>query len=115
MSNRNYRQRVIALDVLHNLGLQSEEYRAIMKKLDLTTIPLTDDEVLAVVEKEKNTIRRDPLKEEIKKNQAIAATERGVCPICGVPGETIELLGGRPAFYCKVHRAVIPAVKELKE
>ena len=118
MGHSDYRRKVIELDVAHDLGLRSKEFRSIVKKLDLCTVPLTDEEVLAVIKNEKAVVRKDdPLKAEIKSNQVKASIERGVCPVpgCGVAGEPIELLGNKRAFYCAEHRAVIPAIKPPKE
>lgn len=86
-----------------------------MKRLDLVTAELSEDEVLAVINKTKDGIRKDPLKEQIKKNRAEAAAHPGICSVCGIPGEPVELVGGRKAYYCAVHRNTTPAIKEPQE
>jgi hypothetical protein len=115
MGRQNYRKLVVKLDIQHNLGLQKAEFQEIMKRLDLVTADLSEDEVLAVMNKLKNDVRKDPLKDQIKKNQVKATLLPGVCPVCGTPGEPVELQKGRKAFYCAVHRNTTPAVKNTEE
>lgn len=107
----NLEERIIALDIKHTLGLQGPELIVAKDKLLKAKAAFeTDDEWLSALEGIVLSTRNDPLKQEIQKN-ANAISQ--ICPICKKACEPITLTQNKPAFYCKAHRVIMPAVVEL--
>ena len=101
-------KRVAEMDFIYDLGIRRSEFKTITAKLHQQKANYeTDDEWLAVISTLANSIRNDPLKNEIKK-QAYAVSQ--LCPVCGNVSEPITLMRNRKAYYCKQHRAVSPAI-----
>lgn len=101
-------KKLAELDFMYDLGLRRSEFKRITAKLTQQKASYnSDDEWLAAVEALTNSLRNDPLKDEIKK-QAHAVSQ--LCPICGSVSEPITLMRNRKAYYCKKHKAVSPAI-----
>jgi len=107
---KNYAKKVAQMDMLHDIGLQRNEFRKVVAKLEARKANFeTDDEWGAVVDSIVTSIRTDPLSQDIQE-QEVAISQ--LCPICKKKGEPITLMRGREAFYCAAHRAVSPAIAE---
>lgn len=101
-------KKLAELDYMYDLGLRRSEFKTITAKLRQQKASYdTDDEWLATVESLTNSVRNDPLKQEIKK-QAYAVSQ--LCPVCGGVSEPISLMRNKKAYYCKKHKAVSPAI-----
>ena len=101
-------KKVAEIDFVYDLGLRRGEFKSITAKLHQVKANYsTDDEWLVAIQSLTNSVRSDPLKDEIKK-QAYAVSQ--LCPVCGKVSEPITLMRNRKAYYCKAHRAVSPAI-----
>jgi len=104
----NCGKKLAELDFIYDLGLRRAEFKTITAKLYQQKASYkTEDEWLAAIEALTNSVRNDPLKDEIKK-QAYAVSQ--LCPVCGSVSEPITLMRNRKAYYCKKHKAVSPAI-----
>ena len=101
-------KKVAEMDFIYDMGLRRSEFKTITAKLAQQKANFeTDDEWLAAISSMANSVRENPLKDEIKK-QAYAVSQ--LCPVCGNVSEPITLMRNRKAYYCKQHRAVSPAI-----
>lgn len=101
-------KKLAELDFMYDLGIRRSEFKTIIAKLTQQKANYhSDEEWLAAVEALTNSVRNDPLKDEIKK-QAYAVSQ--LCPICGNVSEPITLMRNRKAYYCKQHKAVSPGI-----
>ena len=106
--HQKYALKIATLDKDHDLGLMPSE----LKKVVVSCVRQkaeyeTEEEWLAVVDSLVSDLRSDPLTQEIKK-QVLAVSQ--MCPVCGKQAEPITLMNDRKAYYCRVHRAVTPAI-----
>jgi len=105
---QDYAKKIAELDYMYDIGLQRSEFKQIVAKCTSRKFQYdSDDEWLAVTDSILASIRNDPLKFEIKK-QAYAVSQ--LCPVCGNVAEPITLMKDRKAYYCKLHKAVTPAI-----
>ena len=102
--------KVVELDVAHDFGLQKNELKYVVAKLETQKVRNeSDDEWAAAVESIVHSYRNDPLTAEMRRT-AVAVNQ--ICPICQITCEPITLTGSRKAWYCKAHKVVLPALAE---
>jgi hypothetical protein len=98
--------KVVELDAHYDLGIQSQEE---LERVSASVVDggySSNEELLAAVQASIFQCRNDILAfEKVKATKTAAST----CSICSEGMQEINLLGGRPAFYCKAHRVVNPA------
>jgi hypothetical protein len=101
-------EKVVRLDMEHDLGLRRGEVLKIAASLARAKADYgSDEEWLSAVRSASDTLRFNPLKDEIEQER-IAVSR--LCPVCGKVAEPITLMRGRNAYYCRRHRAVSPAL-----
>jgi hypothetical protein len=103
-------RKVASLDLVHDIGLRRSEIKFVCAKLEQQKANFgTDEEWLAAIDSSVASYRHDPLLAEVRRT-AVAVNQ--ACPICGIAGDPITLMGGRSAYFCKSHKVVLPALAE---
>ena len=110
--HKKYALKVATLDRTYDIGLMPSELKQVVASCSRQKIDYkTEEEWLAAVDSMVTSLRSDPLQHEIKKQvQAVSQ----MCPVCGKQAEPITLMRDRKAYYCKIHRAVTPAIVDEK-
>jgi hypothetical protein len=106
MENKDIKQKIIDMDMRHNVGVRYEELPTIVDKIqNIVTADHGEESWLRAMQDILYDVRMDILNIEAEK-KAVAIYQK--CLVCGNAAEPITLMGGRGAFYCATHRVVLP-------
>lgn len=108
-----YLEKVVGLDLHHNIGLQRSEISKVVAKLEQIKADYpSEDQWMSAIDSIVHSIRANPLEHDIKKQEKRDSSK---CPVCEKPGRVVSIMGGREVHYCEIHRVVSPMVKNPEE
>jgi hypothetical protein len=110
MNRDFYLKKISEMDLVYDIGVRPMELKRIAAKFEQQKTDLESEDFWAsAIRSAMRGIRDNPLEADIR--QQVSAANR-VCPICSNQGIPITLMGGKNAYYCKIHKVVLPAAVE---